>query len=125
MDRLGEDFDQNCGINQNNLQRLVNQKVWRAKAGQFERKTAHLAASQRFGPQFEAWLAQSQLGAMKRADAVRMMKQMRKEGVMKIADAYWILGRAKTFIAKMQANKEYRQGDEPLIMEGFSMDSNA
>ena len=42
MDRLGEDFNQNFGINQKYIQRLANQKVWRAKAGQFERKTAHL-----------------------------------------------------------------------------------
>ena len=68
MDRLGEDFDRNFRINQKNLEKKANIKAWRAKVGEFARKNAHYAASQRFRTQFEDWLAQSQVGAVKRAD---------------------------------------------------------
>ena len=80
MDRLGEDFDRNFGVNQKNLERLANQKVWRAKAGQFKQKTAHLAASQRYRPQFKQWFAQSQVSAAKRADVAKMAEQLREDG---------------------------------------------
>ena len=53
MDRLGEDFDRNFSLNQKKLERLANQKVWRAKAGQFMHKITHLATSQRYRPQFQ------------------------------------------------------------------------
>ena len=42
MDRLSEDFDRNFGVNKKKLERLANQKVWRAKADQLMHEHRHL-----------------------------------------------------------------------------------
>ena len=120
MDRLGEDFDRNFGINQKKLQRLAKQKVWRAQAGQFERKTAHLAASQRFRTQFKNWLDQSEIGAIKREAVAKLTKQMRKDGANRIASNQFLFTTAKRFFNRMRENQEYRQGDEQLLRRTFN-----
>ena len=120
MDRLGEDFDRNFGINQQNMQRLANQKVWRAQAGRFEKKTAHLAASQRFRDQFKNWLVQSEIGAIKRDAVAKLTKQMRKQGADKIASDQFLFATARRFFNRMMQNQEFRQGDELLLRRTFN-----
>ena len=64
---------------------------------------AHLAASQRFRPQFEAWLAQSGRGAVQRAQIEQERKGVNRIKTIKQHQAS-LYKFGKTFFTKMQEN---------------------